>query len=310
MAETGDASGQSGGSPAGRGPMAGRVCVVTGASSGLGKAASVALARLGASVVLVCRDRGRGELAMTEIGAAATGGPPSLELADLSSMEQVRDLASRLDRLPKIDVLVNNAGLVVARRQLTADGFEHTLAVNHLAPFLLTNLLRPKLESSAPARVVTVSSTAHRAARLDPEDLQLARHYWAMLAYSNSKLANILFTRELARRLAGTGVTANTLHPGTVATNFGRTGNRWLRYGLAIARQFLRSPESGASRIVYLASSPDVAGQTGGYYVGRSRRQPSSAARDDDLAGRLWEISAQLTGLTSLADPPDEPRHR
>jgi NAD(P)-dependent dehydrogenase (short-subunit alcohol dehydrogenase family) len=197
---------------------------------------------------------------------------------------------------------------VVARRRLTVDGLEHTLAVNHLAPFLLTNLLLPRLRASAtasaPARVITVASTAHRGGRLNLNDLQLERRYSAMLAYSNSKTANILFTRELARRLAGTGVTANCLHPGTVATNFGRTGSRWLRYSLVVGRYFLRSPESGASRIVYLASSDEVAGQTGGYYVGQSRRRPSKAARDDILARRLWDISAELTGS---ADPPAGP---
>ena len=292
--------------------MAGRVCVITGASSGIGKAASVALARLGASVVLVCRDRGRGERAMAEVAAAATAGQPSLELADLSSLQQVRDVAGRLGQLPKIDVLVNNAGLVVARRRLTVDGLEHTLAVNHLAPFLLTNLLLPKLQASAPAsapaRVITVSSTAHRGGRLNLDDLQLERFYSPMLAYSNSKTANILFTRELASRLAGTGVTANCLHPGTVATNFGQTGSRWLRYGLVVGRYFLRTPESGASRIVYLASSPEVAGQTGGYYVGRKRREPSKSARDDDLARRLWDISAELTGAP--AGPSGPPTRR
>ena len=287
--------------------MAGRVCVITGASSGIGQAASVALARLGASVVLICRDRGRGERAMAEVAAAATAGPPSLELADLSSLQQVRDVAGRLGQLPEIDVLVNNAGLVVARRQLTVDGIEHTLAVNHLAPFLLTSLLLPKLQASAPARVITVASTAHRGGRLNLDDLQLERSYSAMLAYSNSKTANIMFTRELARRLAGTGVTANCLHPGTVATNFGQTGNRWLRYGLMVGRYFLRTPESAARRIVYLASSPEVASQTGGYYVGHRRRPPSRTARDDDLARRLWDVSAQLTGLTGSAAPSAEP---
>ena len=297
--------------------MAGRVCVITGASSGIGQAAAVALARLGASMVLVCRDRGRGERTMAEVAAAATAGQPSLELADLSSFQQVRDVAGRLGQLPKIDVLINNAGLVVARRRLTVDGIEHTLAVNHLAPFLLTNLLLPKLQASAgasapagtgtsaPARVITVSSTAHRGARLNLDDLQLERFYSAMLAYSNSKTANILFTRELARRLAGTGVTANCLHPGTVATNFGQTGSRWLKYGLMVGRYFLRTPESGASRIVYLASSPEVAGQTGGYYVGHKCRQPSKTARDDDLARRLWDLSAELTASTGPVAPPD-----
>jgi NAD(P)-dependent dehydrogenase (short-subunit alcohol dehydrogenase family) len=213
-------------------------------------------------------------------------------------MEQVRDVAGRLSELPRIDVLVNNAGLVVYHRTLTADGLEHTFALNHLAPFLLTNLLRPKLEASAPARVVTVASAAHSGARLNLDDLQLEHHYSAMLAYSDSKLANILFSSELARRLAGTGVTANCLHPGTVRTRFGQTGSAWLKLGLAIGGPFLRSPEQGASTVVYLASSPDVSGQTGGYYVGRKRREPSVAARNDDTARKLWDLSAELTGLT------------
>ena len=277
--------------------MQGRTCVVTGASSGIGKAASIALAKLGATVVLVCRDRGRGESAMAEVRAAATGGDPSLELADLASMEQVRQVAARLGELPRLDVLVNNAGLVIGTRQLTPDGFEHTVALNHLAPFLLTSLLRRRLEAGAPARVVTVASTAHRGARLDLDDLFLERRYLPMLAYANSKLANILFTRELARRMEGTGVTANCLHPGTVRTHFGQTGSTWLRLGLMVAAPFLRSPRSGARTLVYLASSPDVAGRSGGYYVSRRQRQPSAAARDDALAGRLWDLSAHLTGI-------------
>ena len=277
--------------------MNGKTCVVTGANSGIGKAAATALAGLGATVVLVCRDRGRGEAAASEVAAAATGAKPRLELADLRELDQVRDLAGRLGRLDAIDVLVNNAGLVVGERQLTPDGFEHTIAVNHLAPFLLTNLLLPALTASAPARIVTVASTAHRGAMLDLDDLMLERRYLPMLAYANSKLANILFTRELARRLDGTGLTATCLHPGTVRTGFGSTGATWLRLGLAVSRPFLRSPRSGARTVVYLAASPDVAGQTGGYYVGSKLRTPSPAARDDARAARLWELSAALTGL-------------
>ena len=277
--------------------MDGKVCVVTGASSGIGKAAAVALAGLGATVVLLARDGGRGEAALADVAAAATGGKPQLELADLRELDQVRALAARLADRTAIDVLVNNAGLVVGERQVTPDGFEHTIAVNHLAPFLLTNLLLPALTASAPARVVTVASTAHRGAMLDLDDLMLERRYLPMLAYSNSKLANILFTRELARRLDGTGVTANCLHPGTVRTGFGSTGATWLRLGLAVSGPFLRSPRSGARTVVYLAASPDVAGQTGGYYVGGKLRTPSAAARDDAMAARLWELSADLTGL-------------
>jgi retinol dehydrogenase 12 len=282
------------------GSSADRVCVVTGASSGIGKAASLALARLGATVVLVCRDRARGQSALADVAVAASAGaaePPTLELADLSSLDQVRDLARRLAARPRIDVLVNNAGLTVGHRQLTSDGFEQTFAVNHLAPFLLTNLLRPRLDASAPARVVTVASIAHYRASLDLEDLQAERRYVPMLAYANSKLANILFTRELARRLEGTGVTANCLHPGTLRTRFGQSGSRALRLGLGIARPFLRSAESGANTVVYLASSPELAGRTGGYYVGPELRTPSRAARDDALASHLWEVSARLTGI-------------
>ena len=279
------------------GPMAGRVCVLTGASSGIGLAASVALAELGATMVLVCRDRSRGEVALAQVAAAGPGAQPDLELADLASLDQVRDLAARLSQRPRIDVLINNAGLVNGRREVTEDGYERTFAVNHLAPFLLTNLLLPVLTASAPARVITVSSVAHRGALMNLGDLQLERGYLPMLAYANSKLANIWFTRELARRVAATGVTANCLHPGTVRTHFGDTGAAWLRLGLVAAGAFLRTPQSGAATTVFLASSPAVDDQTGGYYVNARRRRPSRAARDDDRARRLWDVSARLTAL-------------
>jgi len=276
--------------------MKGKVCVVTGATSGIGKAAAAALAGLGATVVLVGRDRGRTEAAAAEIAPVSVS-PPRAEIADLASLEQVRGLAERLAGLERIDVLVNNAGLVLGERRITPDGFEHVFALNHLAPFLLTNLLLPKLAASAPARVVTVTSDAHSAARLDLSDPNLERGWDSWRSYANSKLANILFTRELARRLDGTGVTANCAHPGVVRTGFGRESRPLLRLGITIARPFMASPERGADTIVYLASSPDVAGQTGGYYVKRQRREPSAAARDDAAAGKLWEISEELTGL-------------
>jgi retinol dehydrogenase 12 len=279
--------------------MRGQVCVVTGATSGIGKAAAAALARQGAEVILVGRDPGRTEAAAAAV-AADGAPPPKAEIADLASLDRVRALAGRLDQtLDRIDVLINNAGLVLNERQVTPDGYEHVFAVNHLAPFLLTNLLRPKLAASAPARVVTVSSCAHTAARLDLDDPSLEHGWSSWRSYSNSKLANILFTRELARRLDGTGVTANCLHPGVVRTGFGRDARPLMRIGISIARPFMLSPERGADTIVYLASSPDVATRTGGFYEKRELREPSSAARDDGLAGRLWEISERLTGLAS-----------
>lgn len=283
--------------------MNGKVCVITGASSGIGKAAALALARFGADIVLVCRDKSRGEAALAAVSAVAEGSIRQLEIADLSSLQEVRDLAGRLARLDRLDVLINNAGLVLADRRVSADGFEYTFALNHLAPFLLTGLLRAKLVASAPARVITVSSAAHRAARLDLADLQLATQYNGWRAYANSKLANIAFTAELARRLAGTGVTANCVHPGTVNTGFGRDGSALLRFGLGLGRRFLLSAGQGADTVVYLASSPDVEGATGGYYVKRRRRAPSAAASDAATARRLWEISAELTGLAETSPP-------
>ena len=276
--------------------MNGKVCVVTGATSGIGKATATALARQGAQVVLVGRDRGRGEATAAELGAVAAM-PPRLEIADLASMAQVRALADRLGALDRIDVLVNNAGFVAGQHRVTADGFEEVFAVNHLAPFLLTNLLAGKLTASAPARVITVSSDAHTAARLDLDDLQLEQGWDSWRSYSNSKLANILFTRELARRLGGTGVTANCAHPGVVRTGFGREGSPMLRVAITIGRPFLLSPERGARTIVHLATSADVADATGGYYVKNQVREPSKAAKDDATAQRLWQLSEELTGL-------------
>jgi len=276
--------------------MDGEVCVVTGATSGIGKATATALARLGAQVVLVARDRGRGEATAAEV-AAARASPPRLEIADLASMAQVRELAGRLGALGRIDVLVNNAGLMAGQRRVTADGFDEVFAVNHLAPFLLTRLLLGQLTAAAPARVITVTSGAHAGARLDLDDPQLERGWDGWRAYANSKLANILFTRELARRLEGTGVTANCAHPGLVRTRFGREARLPMRAAVTLGRPFMLSPQRGASTIVYLATSPEVAGASGGYYVKRQRREPSAAARDDATAQRLWQLSEELTGL-------------
>jgi len=277
--------------------MDGEVCVVTGATSGIGKATATALARLGAQVVLVGRDRGRGEATAAEV-AAAGALLPRLEIADLASMAQVRALAGRLGALERIEVLVNNAGLMAGQRRVTADGFDEVFAVNHLAPFLLTSLLLGQLTAAAPARVITVTSGAHTGARLDLDDPQLERGWDGWRAYANSKLANILFTRELARRLEGTGVTANCAHPGMVRTRFGREARLPMRAAVTLGRPFMLSPQRGASTIVYLATSPEVARASGGYYVKRQRREPSAAARDDATAQRLWQLSEELTGLS------------
>jgi NAD(P)-dependent dehydrogenase (short-subunit alcohol dehydrogenase family) len=244
----------------------------------------------------VGRDRGRGAAAAAELAAA--GASPRLEIADLASMEQVRALAVRLGTLGRIDVLVNNAGLMAGQRRVTADGFDEVFAVNHLAPFLLTSLLLSKLTADPPARVITVTSDAHTAARLDLDDPQLKHGWESWRAYANSKLANILFTREFARRLKGTGVTANCAHPGMVRTRFGRETRLPMRAGVMLARPFMLSPQRGADTIMYLATSPEVAGETGGYYVKRQRREPSQAARDDATARRLWQLSEEMTGLT------------
>jgi NAD(P)-dependent dehydrogenase (short-subunit alcohol dehydrogenase family) len=277
--------------------MDGQVCVVTGATSGIGRAVAVALGRLGAQLVLVARDRDRGEATVTDLVAAGAL-RPRLEIADLASMAQVRALAGRLGELERIDVLVNNAGVLAARRRVTADGLEEVFAVNHLAPFLLTCLLLDKLTAAAPARVITVTSGAHADARLDLDDLQMEREWDSWRAYAGSKLANILFTRELARGVEGSGVTATCAHPGMVRTRFGREARLPMRAAVTLARPLMLSPERGASTIVYLATSPEVAGATGGYYVRRRLREPSPAARDDATARRLWQLSAELTGLT------------
>jgi NAD(P)-dependent dehydrogenase (short-subunit alcohol dehydrogenase family) len=268
--------------------MQGRVVVVTGASSGIGAAAALELGARGAQVVPIGRDRRR----LETIGVAEP-----LQ-ADFASLAQVRQVATELlDRHPRIDVLVNNAGLVAGRRTLSEDGFELTFAVNHLAPFLLTNLLLERLRASAPARVVTTSSDAHRGGLIDLDDLQGERRWSTWSAYSNSKLANILFTRALARRLEGSGVTANCLHPGVIRTRLGRGATLPIRVGWRVASTFFASPRKGAATIVHLASSPGAGRISGAYFVGSSPRLPSLQAQDDELAESLWYRSTKLVGL-------------
>jgi NAD(P)-dependent dehydrogenase (short-subunit alcohol dehydrogenase family) len=278
--------------------MAGKTVVVTGASSGIGLATAAALAGMGADVLITARDSGRGGAAVESV-ARTTGRKPGLVLFDLDSMSSVREGAAQiLERAGRIDVLVNNAGIVLSNRKLTADGFETTFAVNHLGPFLLTQLLYDRLVSSAPSRIVNVASIAHKSARsgLDFDDLQAGNVYKLSRVYARSKLANIYFTTELARRLAGTGVTANSLHPGTVKTGWGRDGdtNGLLALGIRIGSPFFKTPEKGALTSVYLASAPEVQGVTGKYFVKCREQTPSKAARDEDAARRLWQVSEEL----------------
>ncbi len=278
--------------------MQGKICLITGGSRGIGRAAAIELAGMGATVVIVARDAARGEAVVAEI-EAKTGRPAGMLLADLSSLEEVRKLAGEFRaRYDRLDVLVNNAGAVFSRRSITVDGFERTFALNHLAYFLLTNLLTDLLRSNAPARVVNVSSDAHQGAVLDFDDLQIEHKYTGFRAYGRSKLANILFTYELARRLEGTGVTANCLHPGVVSTGFNKNNGILMRVGMTLARPFFISPEKGAQTIVYLASSPEVNGVTGEYFINCTTTTSSPPSYDDEAARRLWEISACLTGLS------------
>jgi retinol dehydrogenase 14 len=280
-------------------PMLGRVCVVTGANRGIGRASAQALVELGANVLLVCRRQRDGEEASRAM-ASRGAEPPEVVAADLSSQASIREAAARIrERHPELHVLVNNAGVFTHRRELTVDGLERQFAVNHLAYFFLTNLLLDRLKAGAPSRIVSVSSGAHAGAALDFDDLQGERSYDGNLAYSRSKLANILFTYELARRLQGTGVTANCLHPGVIATKLLADYMGVPMAGGALARTFGAKPEKGAETIVYLASSPEVEGVSGRYYVNKKPVASSRESYDEAAARRLWEASERLTGLSS-----------
>src|SRR5262245_17024805 len=279
--------------------MQGRVCIITGASSGIGKAAARELARLGATVALVCRDPARAEATRAEIRTVTGNDAVAVLLADLSSQVEIRRLARELlDRYPQMHVLVNNAGVINRRRTTTVDGVETVFAVNHLAYFLLTHLLLERLTHSGAARIINVASAAHYWGSLDFADLQNACTYRAMRVYGQSKMCNILFTRELARRIVGTGVTANCLHPGGVATGLGWNNGWWAVLIAKALQPFFRTPEQGADTVIYLATSPAVAAISGKYFYDRREIQPSPAARDDEAAQRLWRISAELTGVT------------
>lgn len=278
--------------------MKGKVVVITGATSGIGQVAAEALAGMGARIVQVARDQSRGEAALARLRQRAPGVAHTLHYADMSQLSQMKQVAAQIAAAEsRIDVLINNAGALFSSRQVTEDGLELTFALNHMSYFVLTHGLRERLVASSPARVVNTSSDAHRRAGLDFSDLQSARGYSGFKVYGRSKLCNIFFTRELARRLAGTGVTANCLHPGFVATRFGDQSGGALSFGVRAAKMFAISPEKGAETIVYLASSPDVAAVTGEYFYQCRVTTPTREAQDDDAARRLWVETAKLAGL-------------
>ena len=277
--------------------MTGKVCIVTGANTGIGKETALGLARLGATVVMVCRDRKRGEEAQLEIKQKSGNDRVELMICDFSSQSSIRRFAEEFKQQhDRLDVLVNNAGVVLRERSMTEDGLESTFAINHLGYFLVSMLLLDVLKKSAPSRIVNVASTAHKYSKLDVNAWPIGREYSAFGAYANSKLANLLFTFELARRLQGARVTANCLHPGGVGTNLFRGLPRFLQ---ALIKLVTISPERGARTSIYLASSPEVEGVTGKYFARRRPEKPSEASHNEDAARALWDLSAELTGLNA-----------
>jgi retinol dehydrogenase 14 len=284
------------------GGMGGKTVLITGGTSGIGKATAVALAAMGADVTVVGRDPERGGKALAEIRAESGSENIELALADLSVQEEVRRLAEEFEeRHDRLDVLVNNAGLVQSTRTETPDGIETTLAINHLAPFLLTNLLLDLLEKSAPSRIITTSSEAERWGNIDFDDLQSRRKYRGFPVYGMTKLMNIMFTYELAERLEGTGVTATCMHPGAVATNFGKNNKGPMTLFFRLSKPFMRTPEQGADTLIYLASSWDVEGVSGKYYSDRKWIEPKEVAHDPGARRKLWSVSEELTGLKVTA---------
>ena len=283
--------------------MKGKTVLVTGGTGGIGRATAIRLAAMGARVGISGRDLGRTQRAAAEVASQAGGGSVDAFAADLSSQAEVRRLAHEvLETYPRLDVLVNNAGGFWSHRHVTADGLEHTFALNHLGPFLLTNLLLDRLVASAPARIVTVSSGAQSMGKVDFDDLMGERKYSGQTAYNQSKLANVMFTYDLARRLAGTGVTATALHPGMTNTAFSAEDpSRAFAPLVKVIRPFMKKPERGADTSVFLASAPEAEGLTGQYFANREAKKSNKASYDTDATARLWRVSADLVGLSAGA---------
>jgi NAD(P)-dependent dehydrogenase (short-subunit alcohol dehydrogenase family) len=276
--------------------MQGQTVVITGATSGIGEVAADRLALKGARIVFIARDKARGEETLKHLHAIAPGAQHAAYYGDLSKISEMKRVSAEIAAAePKIDVLINNAGALFNTRKLSADGLEMTFAVNHMAYFVVTNLLLPRM--GAGARVVSTSSDAHKGAKLNFDDLQSEHGYSGFGVYGRSKLCNILFTRELALRLKGTGVTANCLHPGFVATRFGDQSGGIISFAVRAAKNFALTPEQGAETIIYLASSPDVADVSGGYFYKSKIATPTKEAQNDADAKRLWDVSAKISGV-------------
>ncbi|HET6925473.1 MAG TPA: SDR family NAD(P)-dependent oxidoreductase [Hyphomicrobiaceae bacterium] len=278
--------------------MEGKTCVITGATSGIGRAAAEVLAAMGARIVMIARHRQRGEAMLTKLRDRFPRAGHSIYYADLLRLAEVKRAAAEIAAAePRVDVLLNNAGAMFARRKITPDGFERTFALNHVAPFVLTHGLRERLFAAAPARVVNTAGALHHLAVLHLEDLRLEHKYDAFYAYAHAKLCCVLFTRELARRWASRKVTANSVHPGEVATNFGAQAGGLIPYAFAVIHLFGSSPERGASRIVRLASAHEYAGITGRYFYKEQLARPNPLAEDDETAERLWQATARLVAI-------------
>jgi NAD(P)-dependent dehydrogenase (short-subunit alcohol dehydrogenase family) len=278
-----------------------KLCLVTGATNGIGKQTALGLASRGARVVVVARNRAKGDATVREISAATSDRPVELLLCDFASQRSIRAAAAEvLARFPAIHVLVNNAGVMNVRREVTEDGLEATFAVNHLGYFLFTTLLLDRIIASAPARIVSVASDAHKFGAVDIDDLQNEHGYGAMRVYGQSKGCNLLFNAELAKRLEGTGVTTNAVHPGAVSTGLGANHGSLLALIQKVAMVFMKSPVSGADTSVYLATSPEVDGVSGGYFFKRKPRASTTQTRDPNLAAQLWTLSEALVADSAV----------